>query len=67
MSTPSKSKKKTLQRGAVRKQTSQLVGGYMPDPMVAVIDQAVRVLDTDRSKFFRSAVREKLERHGFAA
>ena len=39
----------------------------MPEPMVTLIDSAVRSLDTDRSKFIRSAVREKLERHGFAA
>lgn len=28
------------------------------------VDRAVRTLDTDRSKFIRLAIREKLARHG---
>ncbi len=58
---------KTKRPRGISKQNGTLIGGYMPVPMVTVLDDAVRQMDTDRSKFIRSAVREKLERHGFAA
>lgn len=50
-------------RGAVKKDTSRLLGAYLPNELVGLIDQAVDRLDTDRSKFFRAAIREKLARH----
>lgn len=58
---------KTKRPRGISKQNGTLIGGYMPQAMVTVIDSAVKALDTDRSKFIRTAVREKLERHGYAA
>jgi hypothetical protein len=54
-------------RGAVKKSNAHLLGAYVPTAMSELVNQAVEMLDTDRSKFFRAAVREKLERHGLAA
>jgi hypothetical protein len=51
-------------RGAVSKETSAYVGAWFPAPLQQALDLAVRSQDTDRSKFIRSAVRERLERDG---
>ena len=53
-----------MSRGAVTKKTSQLVGLWMPHVLDAAIERAVHIEDTDRSKFIRRAVREKLDRMG---
>jgi metal-responsive CopG/Arc/MetJ family transcriptional regulator len=53
---------KKLQRGAVKKHSSTFVGGWVPKDLVALLDQAVLANDTDRSKFIRSALKEKLNR-----
>lgn len=53
-------------RGAVKKDKARLLGAYLPDELVNLIDQAVNRLDTDRSKFFRAAIREKLARHNIS-
>lgn len=37
---------------------------HIPKRMLPAIRQATGLLDTDRSKFIRAAVREKLQRHG---
>ena len=37
---------------------------YCQDELFPLLDQAVRKLDTDRSKFIRAAIREKIERAG---
>lgn len=54
-----------MKRGSVKKAGSRLVNVYFPEAVLPVIDEAVKELDTDRSKFIRKAVREKLERSGF--
>jgi metal-responsive CopG/Arc/MetJ family transcriptional regulator len=47
-------------RGAVHSAESELIAAWVPSHLLADIDRAVALLDTDRSKFLRSAVREKL-------
>lgn len=37
---------------------------YFPAPIVAAVDLASRVDDTDRSKWIRKAVRDALQRRG---
>lgn len=55
------SRRKT-KRGAVSKDTARPVLIYFPEDVVQVMDDAVRLTDTDRSKFIRHAVRERLAR-----
>ncbi|WP_193214954.1 ribbon-helix-helix protein, CopG family [Luteolibacter marinus] len=54
----------TKSRGAVTKDESHLVTVWVPIPVVAGIDAAVKRRDTDRSKWIREAIREKAEREG---
>jgi hypothetical protein len=56
--------RKKMRRGALSKTQSELVGGWFPKHIVDVIDRVVVARDTDRSKFLREAVREKLARDG---
>lgn len=49
-----------MKRGSVKKEQRRLINVYFPEDAVPKIDEAVKHLDTDRSKFIRSAVREKL-------
>jgi Arc/MetJ-type ribon-helix-helix transcriptional regulator len=49
-----------------RDKNSKIINLHVPDPMVEAIKVAVKKLDTDRSKFIRAAIREKMGRHGFA-
>lgn len=37
---------------------------FIPEALLPLMDLAVRKLDTDRSKFTRAAIREKMERAG---
>lgn len=53
-----------MKRTAVRKKDSQLVALWMPRQMEDSVSQAVIIEDTDRSKFIRRAVKEKLQRMG---
>ena len=39
-----------------------LLGAYVPKGIVQTIDDIVTTTDSDRSKWLRSAVREKIER-----
>lgn len=57
----------TTRRRGISKKGGKLVGTYVSTPLLNTVDDAVRSLDTDRSKFLRLAIREKLARHGFAA
>jgi len=52
-----------MKRGAVKKADSTLINFYAPDRLVEMVEQAVVELDTDKSKFIRGAIREKLIRH----
>jgi hypothetical protein len=49
-----------MKRGAVRKNNSKLVTVWFPEDSIPVMDAAVLSLDTDRAKFIRQAVREKI-------
>lgn len=49
-------------RGAVKKSEARLVAVWVPDLLVHALDEAVRSLDTDRSKYIRAALREKIRR-----
>jgi metal-responsive CopG/Arc/MetJ family transcriptional regulator len=53
---------KKLHRGAVSKDkhTSKAVLVYFPKELMPLIDQAVRITDSDRSKLIRNAVRREL-------
>lgn len=53
--------KRKIKRGAVHAKTSEFVGVFLPLALVELLDRAVQREDTDRSKYFRSALREKLE------
>ena len=48
------------------KQKSKLLTVWMPKEMFPSLDRGARVTDSDRSKFVRVAIREKLSRHGIA-
>ncbi|MDR3405140.1 MAG: ribbon-helix-helix protein, CopG family [Chthoniobacter sp.] len=54
--------KKRKRRGSVTAAESEFIGVWIPKPLVALLDHAVRMTDSDRSKILRAAVREKLER-----
>lgn len=41
-----------------------MVNVWIPEVLLPVIDRAVVVHDTDRSKYIRQAIREKLRREG---
>ena len=62
MSTPKNNDDKHTHRGGLKKADSYPMTIPMPITWVTVIDSAVKAADTDRSKFFRAAIREKLER-----
>jgi metal-responsive CopG/Arc/MetJ family transcriptional regulator len=53
-----------MPRGRVKKIECKLVNFYCQDDLLPILDQAVRKLDTDRSKFIRQAMREKILRAG---
>lgn len=55
-----KSANKTFCRGAVRRETAKPVLILFPNELLEGVNQAVVLLDTDRSKFVRNAVREQL-------
>ena len=49
-----------MNRGAVRKHSSKMLVLWVPPCLIPAIDQGVGILDLDRSKFVRLAIREKL-------
>lgn len=53
-----------MKRGAVTKHEAKLINVWIPDQMLPLIDRAVEKEDTDRAKFIRGAIREKLARLG---
>ena len=53
-----------MKRDAKKKRDSRQVLVWFPKVILPFIEQAVERLDTDRSKFIRAAVREKLAREG---
>jgi len=55
-----------MKRGVVKKSESTLLTVWVPKNYFPLIARGVRQIDSDRSKFVRAAIREKLERHGVA-
>jgi len=49
---------------AVTKSNSKLVNVWVPKSILPAINQAAVKGDTDRSKYIRQAIREKLDREG---
>lgn len=62
-------KRKHRQRGAVSKDRSmsKAILVYFPNELIPLIDEAVNLTDSDRSKFIRNSVRRELERSGLGA
>jgi hypothetical protein len=56
----------TMKRGAVKKSESKLLTVWIPETFERPMKQAVALEDSDKSKFVRNAIREKLARHGIA-
>lgn len=56
-----------MKRGSIQHKNAKLLGAWLPDALVAALDRAVEEKDTDRSKFVRAAIREKLARIGIPA
>jgi hypothetical protein len=59
-----KIKARKIQRGAIRRENCIFIGVWVPTPVVEAVDKAVRVMDLDRSKFFRRALEEKVTKEG---
>jgi metal-responsive CopG/Arc/MetJ family transcriptional regulator len=49
-----------MKRGSIKTQDCSFIGFWLPKALVKLIDDGVKQTDSDRSKFIRSAVREKL-------
>lgn len=56
-----------MQRGAVRTGRSVFIGGWVPTEIAEAVDRAVQDHDSDRSKFLRRALQEKISRLETAA
>ena len=51
-----------MKRGANKKEDCKQIPLWVPNQMMPLIDEAVVLEDSDRSKFIRNAIREKLTR-----
>jgi len=49
-----------MKRGSIQKKRSKAVIVWFPIELIAGMDTAVQMHDSDRSKFIRTAVREKI-------
>lgn len=56
-----------MKRGSVTQKESQLVTVWVPVSVGEAMEKAIESEDSDRSKFIRRAVREKLQRMGILA
>lgn len=48
--------------GRIKKAESRLINLWVPRELFPILDEAVRREDSDRSKFIRLAIREKIQR-----
>jgi metal-responsive CopG/Arc/MetJ family transcriptional regulator len=55
-----------MKRGSIKKDECKQIPLWVPTTMVPLIDRGVELEDSDRSKFIRNAIREKLARHNLA-
>jgi metal-responsive CopG/Arc/MetJ family transcriptional regulator len=53
-----------MKRKVVKKVNGKLLSVWVPEALLPRLDQGVKREDSDRSKFIRNAIREKLARHG---
>ncbi|MGD0744060.1 MAG: ribbon-helix-helix protein, CopG family [Verrucomicrobiota bacterium] len=53
-----------MKRSAGKKPKGKLLAVWVPGMLLTRLDQGARKEDSDRSKFVRNAIREKLARHG---
>jgi metal-responsive CopG/Arc/MetJ family transcriptional regulator len=53
-----------MKRGSGKKPKGRLLSVWVPEKLMPRLDQGARKEDSDRSKFVRNAIREKLARHG---
>jgi len=53
-----------MKRGAIKKNESKLLTVWIPSSFNGPLKQAIDLEDSDKSKFVRNAIREKLARHG---
>jgi metal-responsive CopG/Arc/MetJ family transcriptional regulator len=53
-----------MKRGSGKKPKGRLLAVWVPGKLLPRLDQGARKEDSDRSKFVRNAIREKLARHG---
>jgi len=52
-----------MKHGSGKKPKGKLLAVWVPGRLVPCLDQGARKEDSDRSKFVRNAIREKLTRH----
>ena len=52
-----------MKRGSGKKPNGKLLAVWVPGKLMPCLDQGARKEDSDRSKFVRNAIREKLTRH----
>ena len=53
-----------MKHGSGKKPKGRLLSVWVPGKLMPQLDQGARKEDSDRSKFVRNAIREKLARHG---
>lgn len=51
-----------MKRGATTKDERKLINVWVPVPLLNILDDCIKAEDTDRAKFIRGAVREKIRR-----
>jgi metal-responsive CopG/Arc/MetJ family transcriptional regulator len=55
-----------MKRGSGKKPKGRLLSVWVPGKLMPRLDQGARKEESDRSKFVRNAIREKLARHGIS-
>ncbi|HTB86008.1 MAG TPA: hypothetical protein VK742_20350 [Candidatus Sulfotelmatobacter sp.] len=53
-----------MKRGTVKKSESTMLTVWIPETFEVPLQQGIAIEDSDKSKFVRNAIREKLARHG---
>jgi metal-responsive CopG/Arc/MetJ family transcriptional regulator len=53
-----------MKRRSTKRTDSKLLSVWVPNALVPLLDEGVKREDSDRSKFIRNAIREKLARDG---
>lgn len=51
-----------MNRGLVKKGSARMITVWIPVSLFPYIERALEIEDTDRSKFIRNAIREKIQR-----